>query len=279
MSFRVLPRAELIALVLAWAGAAGCSSCGNGGGFDAGRPDVPVAGGTISLAWSLIDDATNRPVTCDRIDPNATVFVQLSHEGTGSVESFACKPLQGTSITAFPPGAYTATAELHMPVSGQAVTIATATPQGGVVIRSGQDIGLTPVVFHVNATGRLELMLRAGAAGNCAGGAAITGFSISLEHNGDPPDTGCAPVVFALSGGGTYNANDCSSPAVTRCIAASETLTVASLPSGPYRIHIRGKKGTLDCWSNDDALRVPPQGRSLAETLNLAFASEMPGCQ
>jgi hypothetical protein len=86
-------------------------------------------------------------------------------------------------------------------------------------------------------------------------------------------------VVFALSGGGTYNANDCSAPAVTRCIAASETLTVASLPSGPYQIHVRGKKGPLDCWINDDALRVPPQGQVLSQTLNLALQSELVGCQ
>lgn len=278
MLFRRFTRAGLAAAWAVCVGMAGCSSCGNGGGFDAGPPDNPVAGGTFSLGWSLVDDATSRPVSCDRIDPNATVFVQLSKEGTGGVESFACKPLQGTSLTAFTPGSYTATYELHVPVNGQTMTIATAGPQS-VVISSGQDVALPAITFHVNATGRLELMLRAGASGNCAGGAAITGFSITLEHNGDPPDTGCAPVVFALSGGGTYSASDCSSPAVTRCIAATETLTVASLPSGPYRIHVRGKKGTLDCWSNDDALRVPPQGSALAETLNLAFATGTPGCQ
>src|SRR5262249_33927073 len=159
-----------------------------------------------------------------------------------------CKPLQGTSITTFAPGTYSFGYELHVPIDGQAVTIATAAPQSGVPISSGQDAALQPITFHVNATGRLDLMLRAAAAGNCTGGAGITGFSISLEHNGDPPDSGCAPVVFTLSGGGTYNANDCASPAVTRCIAATETLSVASLTSGPYRIHVRGKKGTLDCW-------------------------------
>jgi hypothetical protein len=204
--------------------------------------------------------------------------VQASHEGIGGVESFSCKPLQGTSITVFTPGTYTFSYELHMPINGQAVTIATATVQSGVTIGPGQDVTLTPITFHVSATGRLELMLRAGPTGNCTGGAAITGFSISLEHDGEPPDTGCAPVVFTLSGGGTYNANDCSSPAVTRCIAADETLTVASLPSGPYQIHVRGKKGTLDCWSNNDTLRVPPQGRALAEALNLALASQTTGC-
>lgn len=269
----MLFRLFTLAVGLSLLGASGCGGCGDDGGFDAARPDSAVPGGTFSLAWSLIDDATSRPVTCDKIDPNATVFVQLSHEGTGGVESFSCKTLQGTSIATFKPGTYNVTYELHMPVNGQTVTIATATPQSAVMLASGQNTALTPITFHVNATGRLELMLRAGSTGNCTGGAAITGFAISLEHSGDPPDTGCAPVVFTLSGGGTYNANDCSSPTVTRCIEATETLTVTSLPSGPYQIHVRGKKGTLDCWLNDDALRVPPQAMTLSRTLNLAFAT------
>jgi hypothetical protein len=147
------------------------------------------------------------------------------------------------------------------------------------VIGPGQEVQLAPITFQVDASGRLELKLRAGAAGNCAGGAAITGFTLSLQHASGPGDTGCAPVVFTLSGGDTYNASDCSVPAVTRCIAADETLTVASLPAGTYRIHVRGKRGTLDCWINDDVLRVPPQSALLSETLNLALQSETPGCQ
>jgi hypothetical protein len=271
---RVLTLAGLVGLV----GWAGCDSC-NGGGFDAGVPDNALAGGTFSLAWTLLDQSTNRPVTCDKLDPNATVFIQASRPGTGGLESFACKSMQATSITHFDPGLYSFSYELHVAASGQTLTIATAPGQNGVAINSAQNVVLDPITFEVNATGRLELMLHTGPTGNCTGGAGITGFSISLEHAGGPGDSGCAPVVFNLSGGGTYNANDCASPAVTRCINAGETLSVASLPSGPYQIHIRGKKGPVDCWSNDDALRVPPQGQTLAQTLNLALASETPGCQ
>jgi hypothetical protein len=86
-------------------------------------------------------------------------------------------------------------------------------------------------------------------------------------------------VVFVLSGGDTYNASDCSDPPVSRCIAADETLTVASLPAGAYQIHVRGKKLQHDCWVNDDVLHVPPQGALLSQTLNLALQSEAPGCQ
>lgn len=274
MSFRVLTRAAgLIALAIVLTTGAGCEDC-NGGGFDAGGPDLGAAVGRFSLSWSVIDQASDLPVNCDQLDPNATVFVEAVRDGTGAVESFACRNLQGTSMTPLFAGTYSFSYELH--VGG--ATIATASGPSGVAIGPGQQIQLAPITFQVDASGRLELQLRAGASGNCAGGA-ITGFALSLQHAGGPGDTGCAPVVFVLSGGGTYNASDCSAPAVTRCIAADETLTVASLPAGTYQIHVRGKKGPLDCWFNDDVLRVPPQSALLSETLNLALQSETAGCQ
>lgn len=275
MSLRVLvPASLLIGLV----GSAGCEGC-NEGGFDDAGADTQIVGGTFSLAWTLLDQSTNKPVTCDKLDPNATVFVQASRPGTGGTESFACKSMQATSIATFVPSIYSFSYELHVTANGQALSIATAPDQNGVAISSGQNVVLAPITFQVDATGKLELMLHAGGTGNCTGGAGITGFAISLEHAGGPGDTGCAPVLFTLSGGGTYDASNCISPAVTpRCIEADETLTVASLPSGPYQIHVRGKKGAADCWSNDDALRVPPQGKTLSGTLNLALASQTPGC-
>jgi len=271
MSFRVLTRAAGLIALATWSGCDGC----NGGGFDAGGPDLGTAVGRFSLRWSVIDQGTSQSVNCDQLDPNATVFVQAARDGTGAVESFACRNLQGTSMTPLFPGTYSFSYELH--IGG--TTIARASGPTGVVIGPGQQVDLAPTTFQVDASGRLELRLRAGAAGNCTGGVAISGFSLSLQHAGGPGDTGCAPVVFALSGGGTYNASDCSAPAVTRCIAADETLTVASLPAGSYQIHVRGKKRTLDCWINDDVLRVPPQSALQSETLNLALQSETPGCQ
>jgi hypothetical protein len=271
MSLRVLTRAAGVIALATWSGCEGC----NGGGFDAGGPDLGATVGRFSLSWSVIDETSSQPVNCDQLDPNATVFVEAVRDGTGAVESFACRNLQGTSMTPLFAGTYSFSYALH--VGG--ATIATASGPSSVVIGPGQQIHLAPITFQVDATGRLELRLRAGASGNCAGGAVITGFALSLQHAGGPGDTGCAPVVFALSSGTTYNASDCTAPAVTRCIAADETLSVASLPAGTYQIHVRGKKGPLDCWINDDMLRVPPQGALLSETLNLALQSEMPGCQ
>lgn len=275
MSFRVLTRAAgLIALAIGLTTGGGCEGC-NGGGFGDGGPDLGAVVGRFSLSWSVIDQTSNQPVNCDQLDPNATVFVEAVREGTGAVESFACRNLQGMSMTPLFAGTYSFRYELH--VGG--ATIATASGPSGVAIAPGQEVELAPITFQVDASGRLELQLRAGASGNCAGGAVITAFSLSLQHADGPGNTGCAPVVFMLSGGGTYNASDCGAPAVTRCIAADETLSVASLPAGSYQIHVRGKKGALDCWVNDDVLRVPPQSALLSETLNLALQSETPGCQ
>ncbi|HMG21472.1 MAG TPA: hypothetical protein VK607_09160 [Kofleriaceae bacterium] len=268
----------LAAGLLGLAGGAGCDGC-NDGGFDAAVPDSRPPGGTFSLSWTLSDQGSGQPVTCDKLDPNATVFVKVSREGTGGLESFSCRGMQATSAARFAPGLYNFTFELHIPApSGQPLTIATASAQNAVAIPSAQDVALAPVAFQVNATGMLQIQLAAGAGANCAGGAGITGFQISLEHAGGPDDAGCAPVVLALSGGGTYNANNCSAPVVGRCIESSETLTVASLPSGPYQIHVTGKKANMNCWSNNDTLRVPPQGMVFSQTLNLALASQTPGC-
>lgn len=273
MLLRSLTLAAWLVGLASWAGCEGC----NEDGPDGGVPDSSVVGGTFSLAWTLLDQGTNKPVTCDKLDPNATVFIQASRPATGGLESFACKSMQATSITTFAPGQYAFSYELHVNANGE--TLAIPTMGETAVINTAQTTVLKPITFQVDATGRLELTLRTLAAGNCIGGANITAFAISLEHAGGPGDTGCAPVVFTLSGGGTYNANDCAMPPTIGCNMADGTLTAADLPSGPYQIHVRGKKGAVDCWSNDDMLRVPPQDKTLSRTLNLALASETPGCQ
>src|ERR1041384_8434676 len=106
MSFRVLTRAAgLIALAIVLTTGVGCEGC-NGGGFGDGGPDLGAAVGRFSLSWSVIDQTSNQPVNCDQLDPNATVFVEAVREGTGAVESFACRNLQGTSMTPLFAGTY-----------------------------------------------------------------------------------------------------------------------------------------------------------------------------
>jgi hypothetical protein len=100
------------------------------------------------------------------------------------------------------------------------------------------------------------------------------GATITLEHSSDQT---CAPLTFSLSGGGTYTV-DCANPVVAACIDSTETLTVASVPSDNYTIHVKGYVGSTLCWTNNDSLQVPSQAATLTKTLNLAYATSTPGC-
>ena len=224
-----------------------------------------------------MSDQNAQPIPCDEVGAT-TVSLQLRNHATltGVAESFSCQNSPSTSQP-LPPGIYDISFELH----GVNGTLATA-PSQTVTVSSGQDTPLRSIAFMVDARGSLVLSLATPpATSNCKPtgtmGAGITGMTITLVHTGD----GCAPVTFQIARGttmlGSYVVN-CSSPMVTTCIENDETLTVSSMQSGPYTIHVRGKINAVDCWKNDDMLAVPPLGQVLRDTLNLAFQNGTPGC-
>jgi hypothetical protein len=260
MLFRVF----ILASLIGFAGCGGCSS----GGFppDAAGADA-AAMGSVTLAWSL-SDLDGQPIQCDQVGAN-TVALQIRNRSTltGVAASFSCK--NSPSTQALAAGSYDISFELN----GVGGTLATAPGQNTVMVFSGEDTPLTPVTFMVDAKGgvMLKLAVPSPLTSICKGppmGAGVTGMTITLVHTGG----GCAPVTFLRSGGSTTTSYvvNCSSPMIATCIEDTETLTVPTMPSGPYTIHIRGKIGAVDCWQNDDALQVPPQGKSLNETLTLA---------
>jgi hypothetical protein len=265
----------LAALLVVSAG--GCSGCDDGGfPVDAAIPDATPRG-TVSLAWSLTD-LTGRPIQCDEVGATF-VFLELRSKSTlsGTVASFSC----GNSPSTSPPleaGSYDIRFELH----GPALTSVPAPMQSDVVIAANQDTRLQPVTFAIDTSGKLVLGLTAPPrTSNCGGtsmmGAGITTMTITLVRG----DGGCAPVTFVRTHGamtvGNYTVN-CSSPQISSCIENDETLTVTTMPSGPYTIHVRGKINAADCWVNDDTFSVPAQGKARVDTLNLAFKSGTPGC-
>jgi hypothetical protein len=269
----MLFRGFLLAGLIGLLGCGGCGGCSSDGfHLDAPEPDATTFG-TISLAWSLTD-LDGQPIQCDQVGAS-TVALQLRNRARlqGVPASFSCGNSPSTT-QAIEAGIYDVTLELH----GQNTTLATAADQRGVVVAAGGDTPLAPVMFAVDARGSLVLSFAAPPSpSNCKSppqGAGMTGTTITLVH----PSGTCAPVTFLRARGatslGTYTVS-CSSPQVTSCIETDETLTVPTLPSGPYTIHVRGKSGATDCWKNDDALQVPPQGQALTETLNLAI---QPGC-
>jgi hypothetical protein len=255
--------------------AAATAGCG-GGGFpaDAGA-DAPIAVGSFSLAWTLTD-TTGAPVTCDQIGASTVAITLQSLDRVfGAAESFSCGNSPSTSPV-IPVGNYKISIELH----GSGLDPVVAPPQDRVAISENQTTTLAPVTFAVDATGTVALQLAPPAplTSNCGAppaGAGINGESITLEHAGD----GCLPITFTRTKGGatigTYTVN-CAAPSAASCIESDETLTATNVPSGPYTIHIRGKIGATDCFTNDDSLVVPAQGKTLTRTLNLAATK--PSC-
>jgi len=272
MAFRVV----LFATALS-AFAIGCDCNGDGFPADARMIDAPEARGTVSLAWSLTD-LTGRPITCVDVGANF-VSVELRKQASlqGAVASFSCANSPSTSQP-IEVGTY----EVRFELRGQALTPVTAPPQNSIVITKDQNTELAPVTFAVDTNGMLVLALVAPPfTSNCKPGsmqgAGITAMTITLTRAGG----GCVPVTFVRTRGstprGTYMV-DCSSPEISTCIENDETLTVPSMASGPYQIHVRGKLSAVECWANDDSLQVPAQGKARTETLNLAFQTGTPGC-
>lgn len=262
------------------------AACGDGGGFpDAPPIDMPPPQGTFDLAWTLKDTSGNA-ITCDQIGAQAvTVLTRNRAVQGGSTEVFTCGTFKGTS-QGLVPGTYDMDFELGG-VGGAVGTglIATSPKQMGVVIKSSENVTLAPLAFVVDATGGLKLNISANKpGGNCgstgANGAGITGMTLTLQHTAGGA---CEPITFTIAPnatlpGGSYTVN-CTAPTVAPCIEADQQLTATGVRSDGYQLHVRGRIGTASCWTNDDTMSVPPLGRDLVRTLNLAAAPMgTPGC-
>ncbi|MBA3453493.1 MAG: hypothetical protein H0T42_10410 [Deltaproteobacteria bacterium] len=273
----MMPRALVLVTVTLF-------GCGDGGGFpaDAGV-DAPPPPGTFSLAWT-VSGAGSTAITCEQIGAQAvTALLRNRAVQGGSTEVFTCSTLAGMS-QALSPGIYDIGFDLNG-VGGDPVTgvIATAPMQMGIEIKSNENTVLMPLAFVVNATGGMRLTLMSSAtAGNCVPvaqqGAGIATNTITLTRASDGM---CAPLTFSVSAGtmggtaGTYVV-DCATPAITPCIERDQELTVTGVASGTYAINVSATRAGMECFTTVDQLPVPPLGRELVRTLNLASVS--PAC-
>ncbi len=254
------------------------AACGGGGGFPADAPiEGPPPGGNIALTWSLTD-TNGQPIECGQVGGQVVTLVLRNRNVLGaSTEVFTCSSLGGTTPLVAP-GIY----DIDFELRGTVGLLTMGGQQQGVIVTSSQTTELAPVTFAVDATGGLDLDLTTGKpGGNCKPtsemGAGITSTTITLVHTGG----GCEPVTFDISAGasdpaGAYVVN-CTSPAVAPCIETDQKLTVATMPSGTYEIHVRGQIAGVDCYANDDGLTVPPLAKVLRQTLGLAQQTT-PGC-
>jgi hypothetical protein len=255
------------------------AACGGGGGFpDAAQSDGPPAPtGLFSVMWSIVDE-NNQPITCERVAGSTmTVLARNQAFGSGAPVVFTCATGMGTS-QGMVPGTYEMDFELTSPFG----LLARGVRQVPVRIDANTTTELAPVRFQVEALGSVALKVATGVpGGNCGAkpnGASIDQMSITLQHN---TDGSCRPITLTISdgatqAGGMYTIN-CTTPADRPCIEADQVISATGIPSDSYTIRVRGKLATKTCWTNDDTIQVPPLGKTLLRTLNLA-QTQTPGC-
>ncbi|HEY4238659.1 MAG TPA: hypothetical protein VGM88_02545 [Kofleriaceae bacterium] len=259
------------------------AACSDSAGFPDATPiDAPPPDGTVSLNWT-VTDTSGAAITCDRVN-GQTVTLEIHNEDAsgGFTEVFSCDSDMGTTPAELPPGTYDITIFLKAP--GNLVLAQTA-PVQGIVVKPAMNTALPDQVFAVDATGAVALHLTANqSGGNCAPtasmGAGISGMTLTLVQSSDGT---CAPELLMVAAGATTSAFtyqiDCTTPPVAPCIETDQAITVASMSSGAYQIHVRGRgtDGTTECWQNDDSLVVPAAANTLTATLNLG-ATGNSGC-
>ncbi len=240
------------------------AACGGGGGFPTDSPpEAPPPGGKFQLSWKVTDLA-DTTIPCAQVGANfVTVTLRNRAVQGASTEVFSCAAGEATSLLTFAPGIYDLTFEL----GGASGVIGTAPAVMGIEIVSNDTVTVDPITFAVDNTGKLELFLNtAVTGGNCNGGAGVNNFTITLTHSGAE----CEPVTFDISNGppNSYTV-DCANPALSNCIDNDQKLSVATLPSGSYQIVVQGKIGGVDCFTNTSTLVIPPNSKTLMQTLGL----------
>lgn len=252
------------------------AACGSGGGFPDARPEPDATPlGTFSVDWSLVKMADGSPLTCDPIGAQAVTLVLRNRAFDGGfTEVFSCNTKMGTT-----PGVPIGTYDVNFELNGISGLIATAAEQRGLVVTAGANTPLQPVTFTVNAVGGMNLTidsLKAG--GNCAaiasGGAGITNMRITLNH---ASGGACEPATVMV--GPTPYTINCTTPTNVACFEKTVAITSSALPADNYQVHVRADQNgpNINCYANDDSIRVPPNGGVLTRTLNLG-ATGAAGC-
>lgn len=247
-------------------------ACGSGGGH------VPMQG-SVSLAWSIFDAATALPASCASVGASGVALDATPPDGNGAGVSITLPCARGGSVGELVAGDYRITPKL-VAADGGVLSVA---PAQRADVRVGNTSALAPAVFAASSSastrsGFLAASLSVGPAGvpNCQGGAGMTGVALVLARG----DGRCAPAKLVRSRGGfligTYDADNCISPAIASCIEADEVITVGDLEPGRYILRVRAKKGALECWTADEPFTLVP-GAPLVHTFALTHSSA-PGC-
>jgi hypothetical protein len=254
------------------------AACGDDSGPPDSRGTDPAPpGGTITVTWTIVDDA-DEPLSCAEVGASlVSVSMRRDSDVFGRTETMPCGPGAGTTAP-IDPGTY----EVQVRLAG-----VTADPVEvrDVAVESQRD---TPVAVSLTVIPRGGFTFRIVAGtgqGNCTppaqGGAGITEMELALARQ----EGGCVPVTFAIAAGASQPAatytTDCADPAPTACIATDQQVTVApQLPSGGYRMTILGWVGDAACWSRIAQFQVPAGGQTASlPPQTLSLDPRVPGCE
>jgi hypothetical protein len=248
--------------------------CSGGSGLpDAAVADAPPPTGRFSVGWTIADG--DRVLSCDDVGALVmSVEVTSPSLGAGYVEAFTCGTGTGTSRF-LPVGVY----DLAFELIGRSGTLGIR-PDQRLVVTEDDVVPAVALRYPVNAQGRVDGRLLAGATANCsaAGGAQITAMSLVMERQGGA----CVPTAFTIGAGATnpattYMSTCAPTPPTTLCIERDQAIT-ATIGSGPYVVRVRGAVGAAPCWSADQLADVPPVDRTLRVDVGLTYLKGTPGC-
>jgi hypothetical protein len=120
-----------------------------------------------------------------------------------------------------------------------------------IEIATGAEAQVGAQAFNVVTTGSITFAAAAeGAADNCAD-AGITEMRFNLLD----PGGACVPTTF-VAGADSYTSDCTNNPTPLPCIESSQSVDVASTPSGPHMLQIRGIVGGEPCRQHDAQITV-----------------------
>jgi hypothetical protein len=260
---------------LLWGGLLAGLGCSGGSGLpQEQKVDAPPAMGRFSVAWTIADGA--RALTCDEVGALfVSVEVVATNSGGGYVEAFTCDGKMGTSKQLL-----TGDYDLAFEMRGRSGSLGVLASQR-VKVTSDAVTAAAPLMFPVVASGLLDSKLLAGSTSNCGPGPTgsnIASMTLVMEKQGGP----CVPTTFTIGAGATRPAatyvSTCATPTpAAPCIERDQAVT-ATIGSGPYVIRARGVVGAALCWTADQLLDVPPERRTAAVDVSLAYLKGTAGC-
>lgn len=212
---------------------------------DAG-PDANLDG-NYALTWTV--NGGSMQAACTAVGASTVRVVAFEENASrGEIESFACNGFAGSS-RGIPAGLYRF--EIDLRSTDQRSLLAAPINVFDVDVTTGQESEVGAQAFTVTPTGSITFATTAeNAADNC-NDAGITGFRFNLRD----AQGACVNTTF-VAGADTYTSDCTENPAPLPCFESAQAVTVASTPSGPHMLEIRGIVDGITCRDHNANITV-----------------------